>query len=274
MKTILKNCPKCKNEFNAYSIWGTKKFCSRKCGNSHQKTDEQKFKISQSIKNSPKALEAHKNQREKFQKISKICPVCEKSFLVRSSAVNKIYCNRTCYLSDSKHKYRAQTSGGYRENSGRSKSGYYQGIYCGSTYELCWVIYNVDHKIVFSRFKGALENQYLKYYPDFILGDNKTIIEIKGFEKQESVDKKTKLAESFGYTVKVLRYQDLQYAFEYVKQTYTDRYQTLYDDYKPKYTYSCYNCKNNFTRDKKAKTSIVFCSRTCAGKGHKGRVKT
>lgn len=26
--------------------------------------------------------------------------------------------------------------GGYRKGSGRSKHGYYKGIYCGSTYEL------------------------------------------------------------------------------------------------------------------------------------------
>ena len=110
--------------------------------------------------------------------------------------------------------------GGYRQGSGRSKSGYYNGIYCGSTYELCWVIYNLDHAIKFTRFPGKLEKDNVAYYPDFLLSDGKTIVETKGYEKQEFVDKKTKVAESFGYSVVVLRKEDLQYAFEYVTQKY------------------------------------------------------
>ena len=113
--------------------------------------------------------------------------------------------------------------GGYREGSGRSKSGYYKGLYCGSTYELCWAIYNIDHEIKFNRFPGKLEKDGITYYPDFLLSDGKTIIETKGYEKQESVDKKTKIAEFFGYTVIVLRKNDLQYAFDYVSQTYNTK---------------------------------------------------
>jgi len=111
-------------------------------------------------------------------------------------------------------------AGGYREGSGRSKSGYYKGIYCGSTYELCWVIYNLDHRLEFTRFPGKLENNGVVYFPDFLLSDNKTIVETKGYESQESVDKKTKVAEFFGYTVILLRKDDLQYAFEHVRKTY------------------------------------------------------
>ena len=160
--------------------------------------------------------------------------------------------------------------GGYRQGSGRSKSGYYKGIYCGSTYELCWVIYSIDHNVKFQRFPGLLEKDGLKYYPDFLLDDNKTIIETKGYEKQESVDRKTLLAESFGYTVKVLRKDDLQYAFEYVKTTYqTNKYHTLYDEYKPKYNYVCGCCSQHFTKDIVLKTEIKFCSRVCAGKYRK-----
>ena len=61
---------------------------------------------------------------------------------------------------------------------------------------------------------------------------------------------------------------------DYVKENYiTTEYQTLYDGYKPKYSYVCSCCSTEFSRDKKLKTDVVFCSRTCAGKGHKGRVK-
>jgi hypothetical protein len=157
--------------------------------------------------------------------------------------------------------------GGYRQGSGRSKSGYYKGIYCGSTYELCWVIHSIDHNIKFIRFPNILERDGLKYYPDFLLDDGKTIIETKGYEKSDSVDRKTKLAESFGYIVNVLRKNDLLYAFNYVTETYkTTEYHILYDGYKPKYDYVCSHCTAKFSRDKKLKTDVVFCSRQCAGK--------
>jgi hypothetical protein len=160
--------------------------------------------------------------------------------------------------------------GGYRKGSGRSKSGYYKEIYCGSTYELCWTIYSLDHNVKFERFPGLLEKDGIKYYPDFLLADGKTIIETKGYEKQEFVDIKTAVAESFGYTVKVLRKDDLYYAFEYVKQKYqTDKFYTLYDGYKPKFEYICSYCKTLYARDIKIKTEEKFCSRECAGKHRK-----
>jgi hypothetical protein len=162
--------------------------------------------------------------------------------------------------------------GGYRKGSGRSKSGYYNGIYCGSTYELCWVIYNLDHSIEFTRFPGKLEKDGIIYYPDFLLSDGKTIVETKGYEKQESVDKKTMVAESFGYIVKVLRKDDLQYAFDYVTKTYnTKKFYELYDNYKPKYSHICDYCKIKFDTDRKINTENKFCSRSCAGKYQKSK---
>jgi predicted nucleic acid-binding Zn ribbon protein len=160
--------------------------------------------------------------------------------------------------------------GGYRQGSGRSKSGYYKGIYCGSTYELCWVIHSLDHGVKFTRFPGKLESNGVVYYPDFLLDDGKTIIETKGYEAQESVDKKSKVAESLGYSVNVLRKKDLEYAFEYVQKTYnTTKFFTLYDEYKPKYSYTCSHCNMQYETDKVLKTDTGFCSRSCAGKFRK-----
>ena len=259
MKIQLKNCPKCKHEFNSYSIWGSKKFCSRSCANSRgPRTIEFKETVSKKLTNRPSSNLG----KLLVPRIDRACIGCKNTFEIKTTD-NKKYCNNDCWKN---------YSGGYREGSGRSKSGYYQGIYCGSTYELCWVIHSIDHAIGFTRFSGVLESNELKYYPDFLLNDGKTIIETKGYESQESVDKKTALAESFGYIVKVLRREDLQYAFDYVIQKYgTPKYHTLYDGYKPKYNYNCGHCTTLFTRDKKLKTDTVFCSRYCAGKGHKGR---
>lgn len=154
------------------------------------------------------------------------CKICEKLFTVLPSSANRKYCSRSCRTSDSGL---YKKCGGYRQGSGYSKSGYYKGIYCQSTYELCWVIWALDNRIKFSRFKGILEGNGLKYVPDFLLEDGITIIEIKGYERTDSVEKKTKLAESLGYKVNVLRKQDLNYIFEYVKQNYkTNKFETLY----------------------------------------------
>ena len=137
-------------------------------------------------------------------------------------------------------------------------------------YELCWVIYSLDHNVGFSRFPTKLEYNGTVYYPDFLLADGKTIVETKGYEKQESVDKKTKVAEHFGYVVTVLRKEDLQYAFDYIKSTYgTSKFYELYDEYKPKYKHTCSFCFNEFNTDRKIKTEEKFCSRRCAGKFRK-----
>ena len=159
--------------------------------------------------------------------------------------------------------------GGYREKSGRSKQGHYKGLYCGSTYELCWAIHALDHGIAFTRFPGQLKKDKLVYFPDFLLADGITIIEPKGYEKEDTVDKKTALAESLGYKVKVMRKEDLKYAFDYVSEKYnTKNFQSLYDDYKPKYTYVCGFCTKEFSRDNKLKRNCreAFCSKSCAGK--------
>jgi len=160
--------------------------------------------------------------------------------------------------------------GGYREGSGRSKSGYYNGIYCGSTYELCWVIYALDTQVKFDRFKGILRGNNISYVPDFLLKDGKTIIELKGYESQDRVNEKTKLAESLGYTVVVLRKDDLKDVFAYVANKFgTKKFHTLYDGYKPKYAYQCGVCDTEFFRDVKLTTNKVYCSRMCSGKGNK-----
>ena len=160
--------------------------------------------------------------------------------------------------------------GGYRQGSGRSKSGYYKGIYCGSTYELCWVIHSLDHGIKFTRFPGSVSQDSIRYFPDFLLDDGKTIIETKGYEKQESVDIKTSIAKKCGYIVKILRKDDLQYAFDYVSKQYnTKQYYRLYDEYKPKYSYVCSHCNIIFNKDAVLITTKVFCGRSCAGKYRK-----
>ena len=74
-------------------------------------------------------------------------------------------------------------SGGYREGSGRGKKGTYHGYYCDSSWELAYVIYNLEHDVKFERntqtFEYEYENTTHKYMPDWKIGED--FIEIKGY---------------------------------------------------------------------------------------------
>jgi len=252
----MKYCPKCNTGHELPGI-----HCSRSCANSRgPRSDEFKEKVRQKL--SGKKGHPNKNKGKHLTKVlDKQCPECHQKFTT-TARENRKFCSTTC---------RKPNLGGYREGSGRAKTGYYKGIYCGSTYELVWVIYNLDHNVRFSRFVNCLEKDGVKYYPDFI--SNGVIIEIKGYESEELVRNKTAIANFRGYDVVVLRKDQLQQHFEWVKKNYVyKKLHELYDGYKPSHELTCSFCNKIFTRDSKPKSETNFCSRTCAGKGHKGRI--
>lgn len=79
--------------------------------------------------------------------------------------------------------------GGYKPNSiKKHKRGKYKGYWCDSSWELAFVVYNLDHNIEFQRntklFPYEYENKIKNYIPDFILEDG-TYIEIKGYVSEE-----------------------------------------------------------------------------------------
>ena len=114
--------------------------------------------------------------------------------------------------------------GGYVHGSGRGKKGRYKGFFCDSTYELVYIIYNLDNNIEFKRCDRTYPYQYegmLHYYhPDFELADG-SLVEIKGYHTQ-LVD--VKVASVNDRPIKVLYENDLLYAFKWVSEHYT------YDD--------------------------------------------
>lgn len=78
-------------------------------------------------------------------------------------------------------KMKLAKSGGYRKGSGRGKRGTYKGYYCDSSWELAFVIYNLEHEIEFTRnrkkFKYLFEGKEHYYMPDFVI--NGSFVEIK-----------------------------------------------------------------------------------------------
>lgn len=247
----MKICPKCNNN---HEKPGT--FCSRSCANSRgPRSADFKKKVGDKLRGkSPHNKGKHYVERTKIN-----CKTCKKEVEVLGVKTKRKYCCKECFYSDPE-----KTLGGYREGSGRAKTGYYKGIYCGSTYELVWCIYQLDHNIQFERFSKKLEYNKTIYFPDFIIGN--TIIEIKGYENSESVKRKCEVAIKNGYNIVVLYKEDLKDCFDWVTERYNTKiFYDLYDNYKPKFTYICHYCKNEYETDIK-KEEINFCSRTCSGK--------
>lgn len=249
----MKKCLKCNTD---HSKDGD--FCSRSCANSRgPRSQATKDAISKALAGRI-AGESPKKGKTYVSRIDKVCPNCGTGFQTTEKR-NKIYCSSQCFK---------KCSGGERVGSGRGKTGYYKGIYCGSTYELVWVIYQLDHKLPFSRFEGFVEHEGKRYFPDFLQYGK--IVELKGYEDKERVDAKTKIANLHGYDVIVLKKNDLKKEFEWVKKNYLYKeLQELYDNYKPLFQYECGHCGCTVNRSKKSKTEYVFCSRQCAGKGIK-----
>lgn len=121
-------------------------------------------------------------------------------------------------------------AGGHRQGSGRGKKGWYKGFFCDSTYELVYIIYNLDNNITFKRcdrvYSYLKDDEVHNYHPDFELADG-TIIEIKGYHTA-LVDIKTNSVKD--RPIIVLYESDLKYAFDWVKAHYNyDKLTDLYD---------------------------------------------
>ena len=199
--------------------------CHHKCMNhSHPHSEETKKKISEKLKKH----KVHKNKILQSKKIEKICPICNKSFKVFPYQKKRIYCSRQCYLKDTDLKFRKKTSGGLRQGSSRAYKGWYKGYWCDSSWELAFVIYNLEHGIKFERNKQGFEYEFQgekhKFYPDFVLQDG-TYVQIKGYMGQQN---KTKIA-SFGGTLQVLGKVEISPYLEYTENKYGKNYIKLYE---------------------------------------------
>lgn len=112
---------------------------------------------------------------------------------------------------------------------GRSKKGWYKGFYCQSSWELAFVIYNLEHNIPFERnkqgFKYIYNNEEHTYFPDFYLINEDKYIEIKGYFDEKSKEK----ARQFQYTLEVMTKDEMKPILKYVKDKYGDDFIYLYD---------------------------------------------
>lgn len=105
--------------------------------------------------------------------------------------------------------------GGIRKGAGRGKKGWYKGIFCDSTWELAFVIWNIDMGVPIKRsslkLPYTLDGKVFNYHPDFVIGNNK-IVEIKGFLDKKSIAKKTQYPD-----ITFLMKEDMVPYIEYAK---------------------------------------------------------
>lgn len=231
------SCHSCNNLFTVkeYNVGKPKKekyFCSRTCSNIRTWTKEGKEKLSKSAKNSEKVKRANKiiaENNKGFKTIKGVrtlaIPIIETSCsycgepIKHKKNVNRKY-HKECWL---------KCSGGIRNGTSRGKSGTYMGYHCDSSYELAWVIYQIEHNFSFQRnyegFNYVYSDNNHKYFPDFILPDN-SYIEIKNF-RSELTDAKIKY---FPHKIVVLYKQDIkEKILPYVISKYGKNFTDLYE---------------------------------------------
>jgi hypothetical protein len=201
-------CKKCNEEHNG--SFGSGKYCSLSCANSRIFTQETKQKQGKASKG-----KTPWNKGVKLNWVKTNCEYCGLELLYRKSQPKKYHSE--CWL---------KSSGGYRKGSGIGKKGWYKGYWCDSTYELVWIIYQLEHFIPFERNKEKFfykwENKIKFYIPDFI--QNNQFIEIKGYMNKQ-VEEKIKSVPN----LKILFKKDLEKEFQYVEEKYGKNFINLYE---------------------------------------------
>jgi len=235
-----------------------------------------KEEINKKVSQKLKGISTQQNNTDvltAYNENPKICPICNKQipYKMRTRKTCSYECSLKLTVKTNREIGTYKKTGGYREGSGRSKSGYYKGFFCGSTYELVYYIYCKDHGINIERNEKRFEYEHdgekHTYLPDFRTDEG--LVEIKGYHTS-LVNVKMSVVDE---PIKILYAKDIEYMMDYLDVTYNvhhkgkhNNYHTLYDDYKPQYEYVCSHCGKTFTRDKKLKTKHTFCSRSCCGK--------
>lgn len=233
-------CKNCNKIFvEKYSKLSNGNFCCKKCARSYSTKEKRKI-INKQLKEKMFAKNILSNGQiidfyQMYMSNPKLCSICHNiiPYERRKYKTCCSICEKKSRMKNHNH-----NGGGYRKNSGRSKHGYYKGIYCDSTYELAYLIYCLDHNIPIKRCEESFEYEYEGkkhlYHPDFVLNETQ-YVEIKGYHSL-LVDIKLKAVNK---PIKIMYYDDLIEIFNYVSITYNKKYNRsknnfyeLYDGFK------------------------------------------
>ena len=114
---------------------------------------------------------------------------------------------------------------------GKGKRGYYQGYYCQSSWELAYVVYQLEHNVNFIRnkqvFSYMLDGIKRSYFPDFYLVDEDIYVEIKGYYDNKTQEKEKQFPQD--KKLQILKKAEMQPILDYVINKYGKNYIYLYD---------------------------------------------
>lgn len=104
------------------------------------------------------------------------------------------------------------------KNGGEAHRGYFNNIWCDSSWELALLIYCIDHKIQIVRNSRTFPYKFGKkicgYKPDFIINGN--YVEVKGVKDYRS---KRKL-QQFPFPIKIIDKKEIKKYLQYAENKY------------------------------------------------------
>ena len=119
-----------------------------------------------------------------------------------------------------------------RKRKSRIKKGWYKGYWCDSSWELAYIMYNLDKGIsIIRNVEGFPYTFYKKdhlYYPDFIVEGE--FVEIKGIMNRKN---KAKL-KAFPHKIKVIQKVGIEKYLKYAKKKYGEKFYSQYEKKKKK----------------------------------------
>lgn len=221
-----KKCINCQEAIE-YERKCEKKYCSTKCSaiytqknrGHHKWTDKGKKYLSDLAKN-----QIHTKHGSHL-----VCPNCKIQFYKHKKS-KQIYCSHVCWSQYVKNNHLLRNKvGGFREKGGRGKQGWYKGYYCNSSWELAWVIYNLEHGVKFIRnkkgFPYIFNNKKFNFFPDFIIESTNEYVEIKGY-----LDGKNKAKiDAFPHKLNVIDKNNIKTYINYVTERYGEDFINLYE---------------------------------------------
>ena len=243
-------CEQCKINHNG--LYGSGKFCSEKCARSFSTKNEQNW--IKKFKCTICKAEVIRTKRARCSNKVILCDKCNKLdsdiikqtlyklniYFIECMTCKKLIfknnkyglCKQCLGKSDIFRNNLKQSCigkcGGLRHNSGRGKFGRYNGYWCQSSWELAWIIYNLDHGIKFERNKEGFEYEYNgethKYYPDFILEDG-SYVEIKGYYTRQVEIK----LNQFKHNIQIIDKDKIKVFLRYAIDKYGKNFISVYE---------------------------------------------
>jgi hypothetical protein len=233
-------CEKCGKEFKedfrkdkaTIRKTPTPRFCSKSCANGHTKTEAQKTNISKGmLSKSEKWQESYitrygrpYDEDKKYVKPKIPCVICG----IPRGWNNKLGMCKKCYSKTDEYSKTVSMAtkgktGGLRKGSGIGKKGWYKGFYCRSSWELAWLVYQLDNnkKVLQTNehFEYEFEGSKHRYYPDFLIDD--VWYEIKG-RRESNVQAKIDQFPKDKKLVLIEGKKEIKPFLEYAKNKYGD----------------------------------------------------